>query len=119
MRGDDLLLLLALGDSSDTPPPTRRVWVRESLQHRSSRGEYATLLREARQNPEEFYQAYRMTPRTQNNNWNTSPRPQGTELNYNHGNWSIESITRRSEDRMARFLPVNSVSVGIKTGPRY
>ena len=61
MRDEDLLLMLALG-SEDELPPTRRVWVRESLSSRSSRCEYAGLLRESRNRPEEFYRAYRMTP---------------------------------------------------------
>ena len=62
MRDEDLLLLLALGSEDETPPPTRRIWVRESLASRSTRGEYAALLRESRNRPEEFYRAYRMTP---------------------------------------------------------
>ena len=62
MADEDMFLFLALASEDDMPPPKRRLWVRESLKHRSTRGEYATLLREARNNPEEFYVSYRMTP---------------------------------------------------------
>ena len=62
MRDEDFLLLLALGSEDESPRPTRRIWVRESLASRNTRGEYAALLRESRNRPEEFYRAYRMTP---------------------------------------------------------
>ena len=62
MADEDMFLFLALACESDSPPPKRRIWVRESLNYRGTRGEYATLLREARNNPEDFYRSYRMTP---------------------------------------------------------
>ena len=58
MADEYMLLFLALSSENTK----RKIWVRESLSHRSTRGEYATLLREARNSPEEFYRSYRMTP---------------------------------------------------------
>ena len=60
MRDSDLLFLLALGEE-DEPPPMRRIWVRETLASRNSIGEYATLLRETWNRPEEFYRSFRMS----------------------------------------------------------
>ena len=57
-----MLLFLALAGDGDGPPKKKKLWVRESLKHRDTMGEYATLLRESRNHPEEFYSSYRMMP---------------------------------------------------------
>ena len=62
MADEDMLIFLALASGSDAPRQKKKIWVRESLKHRDTRGEYATLLREARNHPEEFYSSYRMMP---------------------------------------------------------
>ncbi|XP_043197200.1 protein ALP1-like [Amphibalanus amphitrite] len=62
MADEDMFLFLALASGSEVPQQKKKIWVRETLKHRDIRGEYATLLREARNHPEEFYRAYRMMP---------------------------------------------------------
>ena len=52
MADEDMLLFLALAGDGDGPPRKKKLWVRESLKHRDTMGEYATLLRESRNHPE-------------------------------------------------------------------
>ena len=92
MAYEDLLLFSTLASESDALPPKRSLWVRNCLKYRSTREEFATLLLEARNNPEEFYSLYRMTPEQFNDLLDYVALRLKNDINMGHGPLSFFRI---------------------------